>query len=158
VDRYVIDKYDLKGNLIRSINVAKELTYVDDEADADNQFLTYRIRAIPNQNGVSNSISNSVSFIKESNIFFPTAFSPNGDKLNDTFFVSGQFLVKLDLSIFNRWGELVFVSTKSGEAWDGTYKGKPAEEGAYVWSAEVTDKAGRTFKESGTIALLRRKR
>jgi len=158
IDRYVVDKYDLDGKLIRSINVTTNLVHVDDEADPDNQFIAYRIRAIPTQNGISNSVSNQISFIKDSKIFFPTAFSPNGDKLNDTFFVSGQFLVKLELSIFNRWGELIFVSSKNGEAWDGTYNGKPAAEGAYVWSAEITDRAGNTFKESGTVALLRKGR
>ncbi len=158
VNRYLVDKYDIDGKLIRSINVTTNTVHVDDEADPDNQFIEYRIRAIPNQNGISNSVSNKINFVKDSKIFFPTAFSPNGDKLNDTFFVSGQFLVKLELSIFNRWGELIFVSSKNGEAWDGTHNGKPAAEGAYVWSAQVTDRAGNTFKESGTVALLRKGR
>ncbi|MEQ8425968.1 MAG: gliding motility-associated C-terminal domain-containing protein, partial [Cyclobacteriaceae bacterium] len=100
----------------------------------------------------------SVDFIKDSKIFFPTAFSPNGDKLNDQFFVSGQFIVKMELSIFNRWGELIFVTDKKDETWDGTFNGKPAAEDAYVWSAQVTDLAGRTYKETGTVALLRRKK
>jgi gliding motility-associated-like protein len=158
VSDYIIDKFDLQGKLYQSINAGINTTYVDDEADPDHQFISYRIRARANQSGVTASVSNSMNFIKESKIFFPTAFSPNGDQLNDQFFVSGQFIVKMELSIFNRWGELIFTTNKKGETWDGTFNGKPVAEDAYVWSAEVTDLAGRTYKESGTVALLRRKR
>lgn len=158
VSEYIIDKYNLQGELYRSINVGISTTFVDDEADPNHQFVTYSIRARPNQSGITASISNSMNFIKDSKIFFPTAFSPNGDQLNDQFFVSGQFIVKMELSIFNRWGELMFTSSKKGETWDGTFNGKPVAEDAYVWSAEVTDLAGRTYKETGTVILLRRKR
>lgn len=158
VSEYIIDKFDLQGKLYRSISAGISTTFVDDEADPDHQFVTYRIRAVANQSGVSASTSNSMNFIKDSKIFFPTAFSPNGDQLNDQFFVSGQFIVKMELSIFNRWGELLFTTNKKDVTWDGTFNGKPVAEDAYVWSAEVTDLAGRTYKESGTVALLRRKR
>jgi len=158
VSEYIIDKYNLQGELYRSINAGISTTFVDDDADPDHQFVTYSIRARPNQSGITASISNSMNFIKDSKIFFPTAFSPNGDQLNDHFFVSGQFIVKMELSIFNRWGELMFTTGKKGETWDGTFNGKPVAEDAYVWSAEVTDLAGRTYKETGTVILLRRKR
>ncbi|MEQ8363651.1 MAG: gliding motility-associated C-terminal domain-containing protein [Cyclobacteriaceae bacterium] len=158
VSDYIIDKFDLKGTLYQSINAGISTTFIDDAADPDHQFITYRIRARANQSGIAASVSNPLNFIKDSKIFFPTAFSPNGDQLNDQFFVSGQFIVKMELSIFNRWGELMFTTSKQGETWDGTFNGKPVAEDAYVWSAEVTDLAGRTYKESGTVALLRRKR
>lgn len=155
VNNYVIEKYNQEGNLIQSINAGLDTTYVDDVVDPDNQVVTYRIRANAVQAGLSASKSNSITFTKDSNIFSPTAFSPNGDKLNDIFKVSGQYIVKMELSIFNRWGEMIYNSDKS-DTWDGTFNGKAAEEDAYIWSVQVTDLAGRTFKESGTVALLRR--
>lgn len=158
VNEYIIDKFDLQGKLIRSIHAGISTTYIDDEVDPNHQFVTYRIRAIANQSGVTTSISNTMDIIKDSKIFFPTAFSPNGDQLNDRFFVKGQFIVKMELSIFNRWGELMFTTDKKDETWDGTFNGKPVAEDAYVWSAQVTDLAGRTYKETGTVALLRRNR
>lgn len=158
VSEYIIEKYDLQGNLYRSINAGISTTFIDDEVDPNHQFVTYRIRANANESGITTSVSNSLNFIKDSKIFYPTAFSPNGDNLNDQFFVSGQFIVKIELSIFNRWGELMFTTNKKGQTWDGTLNGNPVAEDAYVWSAEVTDLAGRTYKESGTVALLRRKR
>lgn len=157
VSEYIVEKYDLQGTLYRSINAGISTTFIDDEVDPNHQFVTYRIRAIANESGIPASASNSLNFIKDSKIFFPTAFSPNGDQLNDHFFVSGQFIVKMELSIFNRWGELMFTTDKKGQTWDGTFNGKPVAEDAYIWSAQVTDLAGRTYKESGTVALLRRK-
>lgn len=157
VGNYFLDKFDLQGNLIKSIDVGTGTSYTDDEEDPTNQFISYRIRATPNQTGIPVSISNQINFVKDSKIFFPTAFSPNGDQLNDQFFVSGQFIVKMELSIFNRWGELIFITNDMNETWDGSYNNKPAAEDAYVWSIQVTDLAGRTYKESGTVALLRRK-
>lgn len=158
VNEYVIDKLNLNGSLIQSIGMGTSTSFVDDDPDPVNQFVTYKVRAIPVEGAVSVSISNPLVFIKDSKIFFPTAFSPNGDQLNDEFFVSGQYIVKMELSIFNRWGELIFTTTKKDEPWNGTINGKPAAEDAYVWTAQVTDRAGRTFKESGTVALLRRKK
>ncbi|HEY5690929.1 MAG TPA: gliding motility-associated C-terminal domain-containing protein [Cyclobacteriaceae bacterium] len=157
VSNYFIDKFNLQGNLIKSIDVGLDTSFTDDEADPDNQFVAYRIRATPNQSGIPVSISNKIDFIKDSKIFFPTAFSPNGDALNDRFFVSGQFIVEMELTIFNRWGELIFITNDKNDTWDGTFNNKPAAEDAYVWSIQVTDLAGRTYKESGTVALLRKK-
>ena len=155
---YVVEKFDLKGNLIQSVNVGQGTTYVDDGADPNHQFVAYRIRATANDSGVSPSLSNTIELVKDPKIYFPTAFSPNGDALNDRFFVRGQFIVKFELSIFNRWGELVFTTNKKDGTWDGTLNGKPMAEDAYVWSAQVTDLAGRTYVRSGTVALLRGKR
>lgn len=157
VASYRVEKYAKDGSLIKSFNVGTDTTFVDDEDDPQNQLVTYRIVALANQAGLTNSVSNPLSFIKENNLFFPTAFSPNGDKLNDRFSISGQFIVKIELEIFNRWGEMVY-SSSDNEPWDGSFKGKPAQEDAYVWSANVTDLAGRTFKRRGTVALIRRKK
>lgn len=158
VSNYEVDKYNQQGNVIQTIIVASTTSFIDDQPDPDNQLVRYRVRAIANQNNLKDATSNTLSFVKDSKLFSPTAFTPNGDKLNDTFTVSGQYIVKSELSIFNRWGELIFVTNKKGEPWDGTFQGKPAAEDAYIWSIEVTDLAGRTYKESGTVALLRRKK
>lgn len=156
VNSYIIDKFNQQNNLIQSINVGINRSFVDEEPDPNNQLVRYRIRAVANQSGIKPSISNELTFVKDSRIFSPTAFSPNGDKLNDTFHVSGQFIVKMELSIFNRWGVLIFNTDSKDETWDGTINGKPAAEDAYVWHVQVTDLAGRSYKESGTVALLRR--
>jgi gliding motility-associated-like protein len=78
----------------------------------------------------------------------PNAFTPDGDGINDVFFVSLS-AVPLDLewSIFNRWGELVFESTDPMAQWDGTYQGQPAPQGVYVYQLTY-----RKVAETGVVA------
>ncbi|MBS1780084.1 MAG: gliding motility-associated C-terminal domain-containing protein [Bacteroidetes bacterium] len=69
------------------------------------------------------------------NIFFPSAFSPNGDGENDIARLIGDIanVKNFEIHIFNRWGQEVFVSTDVYFGWDGTFKSKPAEMGAYYY-------------------------
>jgi gliding motility-associated-like protein len=75
-------------------------------------------------------------FIKERicQIFFPNAFTPNGDGKNDAFkILNTNNLKDYQLSIYNRFGQKVFETFDFSTGWNGTYKDKPAETGAYVW-------------------------
>lgn len=67
--------------------------------------------------------------------FFPTAFSPNGDGLNDLARLVGDASVVDDftLRIYNRWGEAVFQTNDATKGWDGYYKGQKAEVGTYYY-------------------------
>ncbi len=77
------------------------------------------------------------------NVFAPNAFSPNGDQQNDFFkpyvHQSQHVVVKnYQLSIFNRWGNLIFTTTDINEAWNGENKGQAAPESVYVWLINAT--------------------
>jgi gliding motility-associated-like protein len=65
---------------------------------------------------------------------FPTGFTPNGDGHNEIFkpVVRGP-MYDYDLRIYNRWGELIFLSKDQKTGWDGRYKGALVENGTYVW-------------------------
>jgi gliding motility-associated-like protein len=65
---------------------------------------------------------------------FPNAFSPNGDGNNDVFrpVIRGP-MYDYELRIFNRWGELVFISKDMHHGWNGWYKGRPVDIGTFVW-------------------------
>ena len=156
VKNYLIEKFDQDGNLIGTINNGLDTTFVDDQPDLVNQVLTYRITAMAIEAGIPVSRSNDITLIKEPKVFAPTAFSPNNDNLNDLFQVSGQFIEKMELYIFNRWGEMVYESSV-GQPWNGTRNGQPAQEDAYVWTAQITDRRGSSFKETGSVILLRKK-
>lgn len=153
VKLYEVYKYGKDGNLIKKYNVGTDTTFTDDQPDLVNQLVTYKIIATPVDATQPKSISNTLSFIKEIHLYSPTAFTPNKDKLNDNFTVSGQFIVKLQLKIFDRWGNLIFSSEK-GEPWDGTFNGKAMPETTYIWKADITDLAGQNFVETGTIMLI----
>ena len=61
------------------------------------------------------------------------------------------------MKIFNRWGELLFATSDISTGWDGTYRGNDMPEGTYTFIANITDRAGRTFKRSGSVLLLRKR-
>lgn len=98
-------------------------------------------------------------------IEFPNAFTPgNGptdgqyDPMsydNDHFFPKYEGVERYRLEIFNRWGELVFVSDDVRRGWDGWYKGAPAKQDVYVWKCHATFSDGRDAVLKGDVTLLR---
>jgi len=71
--------------------------------------------------------------INTSGYTIPTAFTPNGDGLNDGFSVLGGPFVEYELRVFNEWGNQIFISNSQGEKWDGTYKGIVQPAGTYIY-------------------------
>jgi gliding motility-associated-like protein len=69
----------------------------------------------------------------ELSIYVPNAFTPNDDNLNETFGAYGFGLDKFNITIFNRWGELIFESDDINKQWNGTYKGQICQEDVYVY-------------------------
>jgi len=95
-----------------------------------------------------------ISIIIPSNIFLPSAFSPNGDGHNDFYFVLGE-MKSMKLNIYNQWGILVFSTNSQTSGWDGKYKGVEQPEGNYSYIFEAIDNEGNTVHLNGLIALLR---
>lgn len=154
VNSYSVEKYSQSGGLIQTINVGTATTLTDDIADLVNQVYIYVVKATAVDPGLGLAVSNDVTIIKEPNLFYPTAFTPNGDGLNDSFIVYGQYVVDFDMKIFNRWGELLFTTSNINTGWNGTFKGTLMPEDSYVFVAKLTDFAGRSFDRSGSVMLL----
>ena len=72
--------------------------------------------------------------------YIPNAFTPDGDLFNETFqpiFTSGFDTYNYHLSIFNRWGEVLFESYDASAGWNGTYaSGSLVNDGVYIWQVE----------------------
>lgn len=156
VSTYILEQYDQDGTLLQTIDAGPVTAYSDDSQDLNNQVYIYRIRAIPVEMGIAESISNTIVIIKDPNLFYPTSFTPNGDALNDIFNVYGQYINEFEMDIFNRWGELMYTTNNLDQGWDGTFKGNPMPEGTYTFIARIKDLAGRSLKRSGSILLLRK--
>ncbi len=153
VKHYVLEKYDLQGGLILSITQT-DTTFLDNAPDPVNQYVRYRVRAVPNDPALGDGTSNDRVFIRNSNLYYPTAFTPNKDNLNDGFIVQGQYILKIRLTVFDRWGAVLF-STEKNEPWDGSSNGRPMPASTYVWKADITDRAGQNYSREGTVALFR---
>ncbi len=156
VNNYTVEKYDGQGVPLQTFNVGTATTLEDNTFDPTNQVYVYVVKADANDPGLGQAVSNDITLIKEPHLFYPKAFTPNGDNLNDTFKVFGEFIVSFELKIFNRWGELLFTTNNFESGWDGRFKGTLQPEGTYTFVANLTDLAGRTFKRSGSVVLLRK--
>ncbi len=94
--------------------------------------------------------------------YTPTAFTPNGDNVNDGFSPhiicqSGE-VNDYKFYVYNRWGQRVFYSTKAGERWNGTFNGHKAPAGAYVYMVRYKSRSGAVdeFKVAkGVILVIR---
>jgi gliding motility-associated-like protein len=88
--------------------------------------------------GCSDTAIAYIGFEEEEVFYVPNSFTPDGDEYNNVFFpffYSGYDPYNYELAIFDRWGELIFLSNNVLEGWDGSYgdKGKLAQDGTYIW-------------------------
>jgi gliding motility-associated-like protein len=85
----------------------------------------------------------------------PTAFTPDGNGRNDGYAPVGEF-DRADFSIYNRWGQLLFVSSPSQPYWDGTYQGQLVPDGVYIVHADLYwTGVGQKRHGSSSFTLLR---
>ncbi len=120
----------------------------------------YRLRVYNDCGEVSTAVR--VGFEDCRQVFFPNAFSPDGDGINDVFlpFDQGDVEQIVLFQVFDRWGGLVFDRREVrpnavDQGWDGTVRGRDANPGAYVWRATVRFRDGVTEDRQGSVLLLR---
>jgi gliding motility-associated-like protein len=91
-------------------------------------------------------------------LFIPNVFAPieGGHAENDCFKLYGTNCIgSMTLSVFDRWGEKVFISTSVDACWDGTYKGKVLNTGVYIYYFTAELITGETLNKQGNLTLLR---
>jgi gliding motility-associated-like protein len=78
---------------------------------------------VSNSNGCADTIVGTITVIENYTLFVPNSFSPDGNEYNNLFEVSGYGIDPYTflLQIYNRWGELIFVSKDPEKGWDGSY-------------------------------------
>jgi gliding motility-associated-like protein len=95
------------------------------------------------------------------NVYIPNSFSPNGDGMNDIFYIRGKGIASVKaLRVFNRWGMVVFQKhsfpiNETGAGWDGRYNGQPLQADVFVYEAEVICDNNEVFSLKGNITLLK---
>lgn len=96
---------------------------------------------------------------KDPEIYYPNAFTPNGDGVNDTF----QLIYTceggdLEFTVYNKWGNMVFNTSKTDEGWDGNVNNTPQPAGVYTYRMRykiTLDGELFTFEKNGSIVLFR---
>ncbi|CAG5012089.1 hypothetical protein DYBT9275_05102 [Dyadobacter sp. CECT 9275] len=154
VNAYEVVLRDRNGNVQDEIpkqNQTRHEINLNDQAAGS---FSYQVKATGNSANMV-SYSNVVSFRRDIILQIPDIFTPNGDTHNDRFEVKVYFAESYRMSIFDRWGSVVFQSTSTADSWDGKVNGKPANGGYYIYKAQVTDATGYTTVKNGSFLLVR---
>ena len=95
-----------------------------------------------------------IQVLQDDEVYIPSAFTPDGDKVNPVFqlYTEGEPLV--EASIFSRWGELIYSWKDKTDGWDGTFNGLEVQEGVYVYRIIVNTACSKKTR-MGTITLFR---
>ena len=117
--------------------------------------MTYLVNA-STMNGCKGTDDIKIKVYKGPEIYVPGAFTPNGDGFNDMIkaIPIGMNEFKF-FNIYNRYGQLIFSSSKANLGWDGTIKGARQNTGTFSWFAAALDYNGKIFNRKGTFVLIR---
>jgi gliding motility-associated-like protein len=90
-------------------------------------------------------------------INFPKAFTPNGDGLNDQFkILRPGNLAEFHLTVFNRWGQIVFETFDYSKGWDGNFKGQAQPVQTFAWYCELKRRTNeKTITIRGLVTLVK---
>ena len=88
-------------------------------------------------------------------VVVPTAFTPDGNGVNDRLRPLGKQLTLDYFRVFNRWGAMLFQTNEWGSGWDGSYKGLAQPSETYTWMLSGKTADGQTLKLSGKTLLIR---
>lgn len=90
-------------------------------------------------------------------LYIPNSFTPNADDVNDTFAAKGSFIMDYDMTIYDRWGNVVYQTNDINLPWNGGYKGSttvmPAAVYVYALKIKATNKKNYSYR--GIVTLMR---
>lgn len=131
-----------------TIDNKSNTSYKDFSIDTVTAITKYKIKLVENGETL---FSNLVEKLNPGKIFFPNAFTPNGDGNNDVFLPKGRFISTYQLLIFDRESRLVFKSTDFKHGWNGD--NFPA--GDYIFEYEAQDLIGNKYANAGIVTLIK---
>ena len=115
------------------------------------------ITVIPSINGCIGTARTYTITVRPLNkdVYVPNVFSPNGDGKNDLLLVFGNYIDKLEMRIFNQWGQQIAMINSRTQGWDGRHNGQPQPVGVYMYALRAVMSDGRTIDLKGSITLVR---
>ena len=107
--------------------------------------------------GCMDAIQQCIVIDPEFSLYIPNGFSPNGDGINDEFYCKGDFIKKYEMTIYDRWGNLIFLSDDINKHWDGkaNHGDEIAQQDVYVYAVKITDNKDKKHKYIGTVTIVK---
>ncbi|MCD6065929.1 MAG: domain containing protein [Bacteroidetes bacterium] len=115
---------------------------------------TYILTAA-NEFGCLNSDTVTIFVSQEYGLYIPTAFSPNGDHVNEGWQPKGFGIKKITIYVFDRWGLKLFEAKDLETAWDGRYKGHGVQEDVYIFKVTAETYSDEKINKVGHVTLVR---
>ena len=134
-----------------------EVILSQDAAYSFSNLGSYKVTlTVENEYGCQDTISRWLQ-IKDYTLHIPNAFTPQSDGINDFFCPKGVGIEEFKMSIFNKWGEKIFITNDLSKPWDGSHMDVPGETvqiGVYAYKINVLDVFGETHMYVGEVHLL----
>lgn len=113
--------------------------------------------SVKNAVGCADTTYRMLKIVSNCYIAVPSAFTPNGDGLNDYLYPLNAYkAINLVFRVYNRYGQCIFESKDWTQKWDGKFKGIQQSAGTYVWTLDYTDNPGnKRISLKGTTVLIR---
>ncbi len=108
-----------------------------------------------NEIGCVDTVRKPITILEEYWVYVPNAFTPDGNRFNNTFSASTVNIAELTVWIYNRWGEVVYTSDEVRFEWDGTYDGMLCQDGTYTYKIRYITTSGIEETIVGHTSLLR---
>ncbi|HEY0608299.1 MAG TPA: T9SS type B sorting domain-containing protein, partial [Chitinophaga sp.] len=116
----------------------------------------YSIVVRDENNCLTEVLRTEIFVVESCDIIFPSAFTPNGDGLNDLFRPKFyRYVTNYRLSVYNRWGAIIFQVNDPSIGWDGRFKGVLSDTGTFLWIATFVNRHGQPQTLKGTVTLVK---
>jgi gliding motility-associated-like protein len=133
-----------------------DTTAVDNDLALDGGVFGYRVVAREDNGGPGESYSNEIELTQPPFAYLPNAFSPNDDARNEVWGVETSFVETFKLSLFNRWGQLIFQANSVNDKWDGKYNGIEVPQGVYFYKMRYTGYGVyEEYEKLGSVTVVR---
>lgn len=155
IDNYELIRWDDRKNPSQIYQGAPAvLNHNDEQLDYDWGAYWYKVVAYENGGNFAESQSNEVRLIQRPLLHVPTAFTPTGDNLNDTWGQVDVFVKDYHMQVYNRWGQKVFESYDKNEQWNGSFARKGPADNVFIWIVRYTGWDNSIHHQKGTVTIL----
>lgn len=149
ISSFIVEVYQDNGDTIRIMPAMGLNSHFHNPIDTHSQILVYRVVGVTNQGNVIRS--NFIPVKQKMRVYMPNAFSPNNDGVNDVYAPKGLFWSQIEITIFNRFGQVVFYTNKLNEGWGGG----EFNPDMYRYVVKARDPFGDEVVQRGTLMLVR---
>ncbi len=152
IESYELIWFNGDGEVFKTENMKDALSFIDTNPPEELQDLGYQVCAQSIEG--KRACSNIFSLKQKNRLYFPNAIDLTKNDGNNIFKPIGLFVNTYRLIIYDRLGNILFLTEDINTGWDGNYENNPVEPGTYIYSAEYTDLNGKNFTKKGTITVI----